>query len=66
MRRTLIALTCLCLVVSGSLAVAKEKKQQKQMDQQAMMEEYKKLSTPGEPHKLYASLAGNWTTTTKE
>lgn len=66
MRRTLIVLTCLCLVVSESLAVAKEKKQQKQMDQQAMMEEYKKLSTPGEPHKLYASLAGNWTTTTKE
>jgi Protein of unknown function (DUF1579) len=66
MRLTLITLTSLCLVVSASLAVAKEKKQQKQMDPQAMMEEYKKLATPGEPHKLYASLAGSWTTASKE
>ena len=66
MRRTLITLICLCLVMSASLVMAKEKKPSKQMDQQAMMEEYKKLSTPGSPHKLYASLAGNWTTTTKE
>jgi hypothetical protein len=31
-----------------------------------MMELYKQLATPGEPHKLFASLAGSWTTTTKE
>jgi hypothetical protein len=37
-----------------------------QMDMQAMMDTYKKLATPGEPHKLFASLAGSWTTTTKE
>lgn len=66
MRRTLITLTCLCLVMAGSLAAAKEKKPSKQMDQQAMMELYQKLAMPGEPHKLLASLAGSWTTQTKE
>ena len=29
---------------------------------QEMMEIYKKLGTPGEPHKLLAKLEGNWTT----
>jgi hypothetical protein len=52
------------LTVSPSLA--KEKKQQKPMDQQAMMELWKQAATPGEPHKLFASLAGSWTTITKE
>ena len=66
MRRTLITLICLCLVMSASFVTAKEKKPQKQMDQQEMMELWKKLATPGEPHKLFASLAGSWTTTTKE
>jgi hypothetical protein len=50
--------------MSVSLAVAKEKKQEKQMDPQAMMETYQKLATPGEPHKQFASLAGSWTTKT--
>jgi len=66
MRRTLIALTILCIVVSVSLVLAKEKQQPKQMDPQAMMEVWKKLGTPGEPHKLFSTLAGSWTTTTKE
>ena len=66
MRRTLITLTCLCLVMAGSLAAAKEKKPSKEMDPQAMMELYQKLATPGEPHKLLASLVGSWTTQTKE
>lgn len=65
MRFTHITLTCLCLVMSASLVMAKEKKQEKQMDPQAMMETYKKLATPGEPHKQFASLAGSWTTKTK-
>jgi hypothetical protein len=52
--------------MSVSLGAAKEKKPSKQMDPQAMMEVYKQLATPGEPHKLFASLAGSWTTTTKE
>jgi len=46
--------------------MAKDKKHEKQMDQQAEMEAYMKLATPGEPHKLFATLAGSWTTTTKE
>jgi uncharacterized protein DUF1579 len=66
MRLMHLTLTCLCLVMSASLAVAKEKKQEAKMDQQAMMETYQKLATPGEPHKQLASLAGSWTTKTKE
>jgi hypothetical protein len=56
----------MCVVLTVSTALAKDKKSGKQMDPQAMMETYKKLATPGEPHKLLASLAGSWTTTTKE
>jgi hypothetical protein len=41
-------------------------KQPDQTDMQAMMDTYKKLATPGEPHKQLASLAGSWTTKTKE
>jgi hypothetical protein len=66
MRFKQIILTCLCLVVTASFVMAKEKKQEGKMDQQAMMELWKKLGTPGEPHKLFASLAGSWTTATKE
>jgi hypothetical protein len=65
MRLIPLTLTCLCLVISASLAVAKEKKQEAKMDQQAMMDTYAKLATPGEPHKQLASLAGSWTTKTK-
>ncbi len=66
MRLTHLTLTSLCLVLTVSVAMAKDKKHEKQMDQQAMMEVYKKLGTPGEPHKQLASLAGSWTTKTKE
>lgn len=66
MRFTSIILTCFCIVMLAGPASAKDKKLEKQMDQQAMMDAYKKLATPGEPHKLFASLAGSWTTTTKE
>jgi hypothetical protein len=54
------------IILTASVAMAKEKKQSKQMDPQAMMEMYQKLATPGEPHKLFATLAGSWTTTNKE
>lgn len=56
----------LCLVLAASVVMAKDKKPEKQMDPQAMMEMYQKLATPGEPHKQLASLAGSWTTKTKE
>jgi hypothetical protein len=65
MRLRYILFACLCLVVTASLAIAKEKKPA-QMDPQAMMELWKKLATPGEPHKQLGSLAGSWATTTKE
>lgn len=66
MRFTHFAVTGLCLVLTVSVAMAKDKKPEKQMDPQVMMEMYQKLATPGEPHKLFATLAGSWTTTTKE
>jgi hypothetical protein len=40
-------------------------KQEGKMDMQAMMEVYKKVATPGEPHKLLSKLEGSWTTRTK-
>jgi hypothetical protein len=45
---------------------AKEKKHEKTIGPQQMMELWKQAATPGEPHKLFASLAGAWTTTAKE
>ncbi len=66
MRFRFVPLTCLALFVLASPVMAKDKKQTKQMDQQAEMEAYMKLATPGEPHKLFATLAGSWTTTNKE
>ena len=58
MRFTFVPLTCLALLLLASPVMAKEKKQDKQMDPQAMMEVWKQLATPGEPHKLFATLAG--------
>jgi hypothetical protein len=66
MRLIALFTTALCLVLAVSPTHAKEKKGQKPMDPEAMMQLWKQLATPGEPHKLFASLAGNWTTTTKE
>lgn len=66
MRLTHLTLTCLCLVLTASIAMAKDKKPEKQMDMQAMTDTYSKLATPGEPHKQFASLTGSWTTKTKE
>jgi hypothetical protein len=66
MRLTHVILAGLSVLLTVSVAVAKDKKSEKQMDPQAMMEIWKNLATPGEPHKLFASLAGSWTTTTKE
>ena len=66
MHSRLVFFTCLALVVIATPVIAKDKKQEKQMDPQAMMEVYMKLAAPGEPHKLFAGLAGSWTTQTKE
>jgi hypothetical protein len=53
-------------MLAASVAMAKGKKTEKAMDPQAMMEVYTKLAAPGEQHKQLASLAGSWTTKTKE
>src|SRR5512146_2222872 len=66
MRSRSVFFTCLALLVIATPVIAKDKKHEKQMDPQALMEVYMKLATPGEPHKLFASLAGSWTTQTKE
>ena len=58
MRLMIVPLTCLALLVLASPVMAKDKKHEKQMDPQAMMEVYQKLATPGEPHKQFESLAG--------
>ena len=65
MRLTYLTLIACCVCLTNSVALAKEKKQEKKMDHEAMMETYKKLATPGEPHQQLASLAGSWTTKTK-
>ena len=67
MRFAHLTLACLCAVaLTGSAAMAKDKKAAKQADPQAMMEAYAKLATPGEPHKQFESLVGSWTTKTRE
>ena len=40
-------------------------KQEGKLDIEKIMEIYKKVGTPGEPHKLLAKLEGSWTTRTK-
>ena len=61
-----LAVTTLCTMLTVAPVFAKEKKYEKAMDPQEMMEVWKKLAQPGEPHKLFATLAGSWTTQTKE
>lgn len=40
--------------------MARESAQKKTMDMQSMMEIYRELATPGDPHKLLAGMAGSW------
>ena len=65
MRLTQMILTCLCLVMAASFAMAEGQKRGGPMDMQAIMETYEKLATPGEPHKQLSSMAGSWNTKTK-
>lgn len=66
MRVIHVIVATMCLALTGSLALAKEKKAEPKMDPQAMMEVWKQLATPGEPHKMFSTLAGSWATATKE
>jgi len=43
----------------------KEMEQDRKMDDQVIMQEYKKLATPGPSHKLLARMAGSWITKTR-
>ena len=38
----------------------KEKKHENKMDMHAMMDPYKKLGTPGAPHKGLSAMVGSW------
>jgi hypothetical protein len=40
-------------------------KQERNIDMQAIMEIYKKVGTPSEPHKRLAKMEGSWTTRTR-
>jgi hypothetical protein len=66
MRISSLVLASFCIMLTISPAMAKEKKGEKPMDPLAMMELWKQAATPSEPHKLFATLVGNWATTTKE
>ena len=66
MRFRFVSFSCLALALIASPIMAKEKKHEKPMDPQQMMEIWKQAAVPGEPHKLFAGLAGTWSTTTKE
>lgn len=66
MRFTSFILTNLLVFIFTVPVWADDQHQEKHMDMKAMMEAYKKLAMPGEPHKLFASLAGSWTTHAKE
>ncbi|MGJ0515098.1 MAG: DUF1579 domain-containing protein [Methylomicrobium sp.] len=66
MRYLQLTFTGLCIVLMASAVMAKDKKVEKSTDPKAMMEVYTKLAAPGEQHKQLASLAGSWTTKTKE
>lgn len=66
MRFISLPITTLCIMLIASPVMAKEKKHEKHLDEKAMMELWQKAAQPGEPHKLFATLAGSWTTQTKE
>lgn len=61
-----LVLMMVFLVLLTTSAIANDQKSSKPMNPEEMMEVYTKLATPGEPHKLLASIAGSWTTKTKE
>jgi hypothetical protein len=47
------------------MALAQRKKTEEKPDFQEMMEVWKKLAIPGEPHRLLASRVGSWSTKSK-
>lgn len=66
MYRILHIYALLSSLLLSAPALANEMEMKKAVDPQVMMDTYNTLATPGEPHKHLASLAGTWTTQTKE
>ena len=66
MRLTSLLATSLLVLLFSVPVFADDKHHEKQMDMDEMMKVWKKLATPGEPHKLLTRLEGSWTTKTKE
>ena len=66
MRFTYFILTNFLIILFTVPVLADDTHHEKHKDMEAMMEAYKKLAMPGEPHKLFSSLAGSWTTQNKE
>lgn len=66
MRFSFISPMCLFMVMITVPVLGEDQHSEHSMDKQTMMEAYKKLATPGEPHKRFSSLAGSWTTQVKE
>lgn len=66
MKYLYVTLVCALSMLATTHVIAEESKNTKPMTPEEMMEIYTKLATPGEPHRLLASLAGSWTTKTKE
>lgn len=62
-----LAALCLAVVCTAPAVLVQEKPAGAQMskEQQAMMDAMTKAMTPGEKHKLLASLVGHWTFTQK-
>ncbi len=66
MKYSHFALIILFSIMLTTGAIAGDQKSGKPMNPEEMMEIYTKLATPGEQHKLLASLTGSWVTKTKE
>lgn len=66
MRYVQFTFTVFYVLLAISVAIADDKHRDKPMDPQEMMQIYTELAAPGKPHELMASLAGSWTTKTKE
>ena len=67
MRNLQFILIVFAISVISSMAFAKDAPNRKHHeDPKAIMEAYKKLAIPGEPHHLFATLVGSWATVTKE
>lgn len=66
MRNYLLLLASFLCLFTTAWAIAENDTQAQSSDPQAMMDLYAKTAQPGDPHKLFATLAGSWTTQTKE